>query len=126
MLDRIIGRLKIEASGKNGLFGSLQTHCDIVTHLLTKLQPIIEINVYLFIISLYVLNQTKFIVPSYKKSTSNTIWPSVYLSISIKLYLIKIYNKLPLFSKLWKHCTQEPFHHNHSDRLLQEIKNMNR
>ena len=47
MLVRIIGRLKIEASGKNGLFGSLQTHCDIVTHLLTKLQPIIESNVHL-------------------------------------------------------------------------------
>ena len=47
MLDRITGRLKIEASGKNGLFGSLQTHFDIVTHLLTKLQPIIESNVYI-------------------------------------------------------------------------------
>ena len=47
MLDRITGHLKIEASGKNGLFGSLQTHCDIVTHLLTKLQPIIESNVYI-------------------------------------------------------------------------------
>ena len=47
MLDRITGHLKIEAIGKNGLFGSLQTHCDIVTHLLTKLQPIIESNVYI-------------------------------------------------------------------------------
>ena len=39
MLDRIIGHLKIGASGKNGLFGSLQTHCGIVTHLLTRLPP---------------------------------------------------------------------------------------
>ena len=58
MLDRITGHLKIEASGKNELFGSLQTHCDIVTHLLTKLQPIIESN-FIYIISLYVLNHTK-------------------------------------------------------------------
>ena len=47
MQDRTTGRLKIAASGKNGLFGSLQRHCDIVTHLLTKLQPIIESNVHL-------------------------------------------------------------------------------
>ena len=47
MLDRITGRLKIEASGKNGLFGSLQTHCDIVTHLLTRLRPKNESNVYI-------------------------------------------------------------------------------
>ena len=52
MLDRIIGRLKIAAIGKNELFGSLQTHCDIVTHLLTKLQPIIESTFYICIISL--------------------------------------------------------------------------
>ena len=62
MLDRIIGRLKIEAIGKNGLFGSLQTHCDIVTHLLTKLQPIIESTFYICIISLCIctINQTKY------------------------------------------------------------------
>ena len=47
MQDRTTGRLKIAASGKNGLFGSLQTHCDIVTHLLTRLQPIIKSNGYL-------------------------------------------------------------------------------
>ena len=52
MLDRITGHLKIEASGKNGLFGSLQTHCDIVTHLLTKLQPIIESNFMVYNITI--------------------------------------------------------------------------
>ena len=46
MQDRTTGRLKIAASGKNGLFGSLQTHCDIVTHLLTRLPPKNKSNVY--------------------------------------------------------------------------------